>query len=66
MFLEAAPIAFGLNFFITIPKKSIIEINTEIVLSFSSFFITKVAAITNNSAYFLSSLSVLLRVSLII
>jgi hypothetical protein len=62
MFLEAAPIALGLNFFITIPKKSTIEINTEIILSFSKFFVTKMAATTNYYDSFLSSLSILFNV----
>ena len=62
MFLEAAPIALGLNFFITIPKKSTIEINTEIILSFSNFFVTKMAAMTNYYDYLLSSLSILFNV----
>jgi hypothetical protein len=62
MFLEAAPIALGLNFFITIPKKSTIEINNEIILSFSNFFVTKMAATTNYYDSFLSSLSILFNV----
>jgi hypothetical protein len=66
MFLDAAPIALGLNFFITIPKKSTVAINTDIILSLNSFLVTKVDATTNYSASFLSSLSVLFRVSLII
>jgi hypothetical protein len=66
MFFEAAPIGPGLNFFITIPKKSIIESKTVIILSPISFLVTYIAALTKSSDYLLSPFSVLFRVSLII
>ncbi len=58
--------AFGLNFFITIPKKSTVDINTVMILSLINFLVTNKAARIKSYAYFLSSLSVLLKFSLII
>ena len=45
--LEVDEIEFGLNFFIIKPKKSILAINTDMILSLISFLTMKSEAVTN-------------------
>ncbi len=55
MCLDTDPIGPGLSFFISIPRKSMPEIRTLMILSSISFLTTKIEAATKSYAYFLSS-----------